>query len=122
MTSLEDRLKIWAGRKLSTDQIEKARKGVEDKWRKGKKRFYQEGERLIIFNEEFTSVFTPDASEGYRSLHRGYSLTGQEYMIYDGEGLLVEKIVEQILPFWPSKYKQRSVYNPPGSWFGKKVY
>lgn len=141
MEKLVDKLKIVFGRKLTPEQMKSARIRGENEGLKiiagsdkplkkidGLEK-HSSGE-FVRFRQKFEYMATPDASEGWSRVHRGYYPSKTILEVYDGDGLLKFKEVSDRNLYtsgmgdthslgWGST--TRTVFEPHGSFRGKKI-
>ncbi|MEK6839328.1 MAG: hypothetical protein AABX72_00130 [Nanoarchaeota archaeon] len=126
---LESLLKNWTGRTLSKEQMDAAQPPTDednviilchgsplniDRLRK-----LPDG-RFVRFQQDFEYMTTPDVSHGWSISHTGYYPTKTERKVYNPEGLLIERCASRGNLYIGTENLVDKVYDPPGSWIGKK--
>lgn len=124
--------KIITHRQLSSSQIERARLKPEDEKSRPIIVSTQSGKTtndlcrlgdssFEWFIQEFEWMKTPDISHGWETPHTGYYPTKTILRKYDNEGRLERKAVDfGGIANFDSRKGYAVIYDPPGSWFGKK--
>ena len=125
--NLGDRLKIALGRQLSPEQMANAKGESEvitivagsDKPMKIDRLEKCSSDKFVRFRQRFSLITTPDASHGWKRLHKGYYPSKTVVEKYNEKGLLVVKQVSEGNLYISGKTITR-FFNPPGKLIGKK--
>ncbi|HIG94441.1 MAG TPA: hypothetical protein HA283_01515 [Nanoarchaeota archaeon] len=127
--TLMEKLKVLVGKQLSEKQMRGALPVQEadrtivlcsDKPKNVDVLKKLENGEYLRFKQNFEFMRTPDISYGWEIVHTGYYPTKTIRILYDAEGKLKEKSVSNIDNIYLVEDSITRVFEPHGSWCGKR--